>query len=125
MSTLKMDESRELVFVYNARSGLFSKMTDFAHKIVSPTTYACNLCNLTHGTFEMQQEWSQFLKELPYKVTFQYRNLATDLRDSEKAPLLLLKQEGETTVLLSAEDINAIHSLSELIKMVRMKILPV
>ena len=30
----------QLIFVYNADSGLFSSLTDFAHKSISPST--CN-----------------------------------------------------------------------------------
>ena len=36
------DES-ELIFVYNAKSGMVNELLDFAHKIVSPSTYNCNL----------------------------------------------------------------------------------
>ncbi len=40
-----------LIFVYNANSDLFSTVTDFAHKILSPSTYQCQLCALTYGNF--------------------------------------------------------------------------
>ncbi len=31
----------ELIFVYNADAGLFSLVSDFAHKIISSENYAC------------------------------------------------------------------------------------
>jgi hypothetical protein len=39
----------KLLFVYNADSGLAAALFDSAHKLLSPQTYACNLCALTHG----------------------------------------------------------------------------
>ena len=50
-----------LVFVYNARSGLFNALSDAAHKIFSPGTYQCNLCALTHTALGMRGEWRKFL----------------------------------------------------------------
>jgi hypothetical protein len=44
-------EEKELIFIYNAKSGLVNEMIDFAHKIVSPETYDCNLCAISYGTF--------------------------------------------------------------------------
>jgi hypothetical protein len=53
-----------LVFVYNADSGVFNTLSDIAHKIFSPETYACNLCALTHTNFGMRGEWKRLLKRL-------------------------------------------------------------
>ena len=39
----------ELLFVYNADTGLFNTVADAAHKILSPSTYSCNLCKVTYG----------------------------------------------------------------------------
>ncbi|MGI8952546.1 MAG: hypothetical protein ACR2FN_13295 [Chitinophagaceae bacterium] len=49
-----------LIFVYNADADLFSTLTDFAHKILSPSTYQCKLCALTYGNISMKQEWKFF-----------------------------------------------------------------
>ncbi len=38
-----------LLFVYNADSGLVAGLFDSAHKLLSPSTYQCQLCTLTHG----------------------------------------------------------------------------
>ena len=42
----------KLIFVYNAGSGKLNALFDMAHKIVSPTTYECSLCALTHDAFQ-------------------------------------------------------------------------
>ena len=46
-------EGDQLIFVYRANSGPTSLALDFIHKIVSPKTYSCNLCNVTYGNFSI------------------------------------------------------------------------
>lgn len=53
----------QLIFVYNADGGLWNGMTDILHKIFSPATYPCSLCNLTHGVFFISKEWKEFVKK--------------------------------------------------------------
>lgn len=76
-----------LLFVYNADSGFFNTVADIGHKIWSPSTYACDLCMLTHGYFSERQEWRSFIEKLGMKCDFlhrdqfrrQYREEATEL----------------------------------------------
>jgi hypothetical protein len=42
-------ERDQLLFVYDTDGGPFNTMVDNAHEILSPNTYACQLCALTHG----------------------------------------------------------------------------
>lgn len=58
----------QLVFVYNADSGLFNTVTDIAHKIISPSTYSCQLCTLTHSYFSVKKDWTDFLAELDARL---------------------------------------------------------
>ena len=55
---------RELILVYNADSDLFSLIKDALHKILSPSTYQCNLCSLTFGMIGMRDEWKALRKQL-------------------------------------------------------------
>lgn len=64
----------ELLFVYNADSGLANGLLDMFHKIVSPKTYPCSLCGITYGTTSMRPEWKQFLQLLPVKTRFLHRD---------------------------------------------------
>ena len=66
--------NRQLVFVYNADSGLFGTATDFTHKILSPSTYRCRLCALTYGNFTIKDEWKSFIAQLPFSITFLHKN---------------------------------------------------
>jgi hypothetical protein len=63
-----------LLFVYNADSGLFNTVTDIAHKILSPQTYSCNLCALTHGHFKVREDWVKFLETLDADCEFLHRD---------------------------------------------------
>ena len=86
-----------LLFVYNADSGLFNTMADIGHKIFSPSTYACDLCMLTHGYFSERQEWRDFIENLGVGCTFlhrdQFRRRHPDER-SELPAVFLINRDG-------------------------------
>ncbi len=106
---------QKLVFVYNAETGLFNKLTDFAHKFVSPETYACNLCALTYGRFTMQKEWADYVKQLPMPVELSYRNEWRFAPVRDTYPLVALQTgENQIEVLLGAEELNQMRSLKQL-----------
>lgn len=69
-----MSAEHGLLFIYKADSGLFNTASDIAHKIISPETYECDLCALTHGYFSMRKEWAGFLDELGLPCEFRHRN---------------------------------------------------
>ncbi|CAN0603176.1 unnamed protein product, partial [Ectocarpus sp. 12 AP-2014] len=56
--------SKKILFIYNANSNTGSKMLDFAHKIINPATYNCNLCSLTYGSFTENKQWKGFRESL-------------------------------------------------------------
>lgn len=60
----------KLIFVYNADGGVFNLLSDVAHKILSPETYSCNLCSITHTNFGMKKEWKQYLESLGNLLEF-------------------------------------------------------
>ncbi|GAB3539933.1 hypothetical protein GCM10027443_37120 [Pontibacter brevis] len=107
--------SQKLQFVYNAKTGLFNKLTDFAHKAISPATYNCNLCALTYGTFTMKQEWADYVQQLPLEVEFIYRNEWKHRASHKAYPLVALQTgEKEPEVLLDARQLNQLKNLQEL-----------
>ena len=110
-----------LIFVYNAEGNLFSRLTDFAHKIVSPSTYDCKLCSLTYGNFTVRQEWSNFLGSLPIECEFLYKEEFAAIY-SVKAELPAVYSATGVKELISASEINACGSLEELKKLVREKL---
>jgi len=113
---------RKLIFVYNADSSLPALALDFAHKLFSPETYPCNLCNLTYGYFTMKKEWKQFIKNLPVKLQFHHRDTFMKQYPSHKKTSLPAifeeSEEGKITEIISAQKINQAKSLKDLEKLV-------
>ena len=70
--------NKELIFIYNAKSGFINELVDFAHKIISPNTYDCNLCAITYGTFTMEKSWANYVQSLPVKSVFTYKDKLVD-----------------------------------------------
>ncbi|AKD05146.1 hypothetical protein POKO110462_14300 [Pontibacter korlensis] len=104
----------KLLFVYNAKTGFFNKLTDLTHKIVSPGTYPCSLCALTYGKFNMFEEWAEYIENLPLEVEFQYKDEWQHRDVYDQYPLVALQREQKLEVLLRAEELNAMKTLEEL-----------
>lgn len=106
----------KLIFVYNADSGLLNAMKDWAHKIVSPETYACGLCALTYDNLGMRRPWREYIKELGYEVEFLHRHELEkqyDIKDI-MLPAAFTLQDGELNLWIKCDAMDACNSLDEL-----------
>ncbi len=112
-----------LVFVYNADSGFVSTLLDIGHKIVSPQTYSCNLCAITHSTFSMRDEWKNFVAGLGVPVEFLHRDELAERHGLSDVPLpaTFLKTEDGLKQWISREEIDRCRSLDELKRLVEQK----
>jgi hypothetical protein len=115
---------KEFIFVYNAKSGLFNKASDFAHKIVSPQTYNCSLCSITYGNFSAHKEWADFIASLKLDVKFLYKNDFETLFPDEKTiyPVVYVKEGCRLNKLLTASEIGKQKELKGLIQLIINKI---
>ena len=106
----------KLIFVYNADSGLFNTVTDIAHKVLSPKTYSCNLCALTHGHFKIKQDWIEFLEQIDTELEFLHRDEFLDKYNQDKAelPAIFIEENGELSLWLDQASINKIETLDDL-----------
>lgn len=108
----------ELVFVYNADDGVFSRALDAAHKALSPQTYQCDLCKLTHGTFGEKKRWKEFVESLPVPVRFLHRAEANrewpQLRDSWPAVLWIRTDATRPVVLIDSPTLAMMRDENEL-----------
>ena len=115
--------SKKILFIYNANSDTGSKMLDFAHKIVSPATYNCNLCSLTHGNFMENKQWKTFRERLlteGYELEFFHKD---EFQESYKSkfghaftyPIILEETDYDLEVLVTTEKLNAFEGVEELI----------
>jgi hypothetical protein len=104
-----------VVFVYNADSGALNTLLDIGHKIVSPQTYSCNLCAITHSTFSMRGEWKRFVDELGVPVEFLHRDeLAQRYGKSAALPAVFLKTGDELREWIGRDEIDRCRTLEEL-----------
>ena len=111
----KEDES-ELIFIYNAKSGLVNEFLDFAHKIVSPSTYNCNLCAIPYGKFSMKKKWSDYISSLPLRSTFTYKDKVSEYGyDNIKLPSIIFRDKSKSKVIISCEEINKLKKIDQLI----------
>ena len=109
------DES-ELIFIYNAKSGIVNEFLDFAHKIVSPSTYNCNLCALSYGNFTMKKKWSDYISSLPVRSTFTYKDKVSEYGyDNIKLPSIIFQNKSKSKVIISSEEINKLKKIDQLI----------
>lgn len=105
----------ELIFVYNANSSLFSTVTDFAHKILSPSTYQCHLCALTYGNFSMKQEWKLFIEALSHTTSFIHKDeFEKKYKVKAALPAIFLSKGNSIDELISKQEIEGCHSLDTL-----------
>jgi hypothetical protein len=107
----------KLVFVYNADSGFFNLLADMAHKMVSPETYNCQLCMLTHGHVGMREQWKEYLESIDAELEFLHRDefLKSYGQHSAALPALFLVRGGEAELFMSEAEINRCETLDALI----------
>lgn len=118
--------SQKLLFIYNANSDTSSQLLDFAHKIMSPKTYDCKLCELTFGKFTEKRQWKTFRKKLKsqgFELSFLHKD---EFQKSYKSkfghkfnfPIILLETAHDLEVVMSAETLNGMETVEQLVSVV-------
>ena len=107
---------KQLVFVYNADSGMFNTLTDIAHKVFSPQTYECNLCAISHSYLSERSEWKEFIQDLGVECEFLHRDEFLKKYSSEVKdfPVIFELVGDELKLQLSADKINRCKSMDDL-----------
>ena len=119
-STIFSFEDKELIFIYNTKSGLVNEMIDFAHKIVSSKTYDCNLCAISYNTFTKKKRWSDYINSLPIKSVFTYKDKVSSLDkelSSLEFPTIIFRNGVELNEIISRNEINNINNINQLISL--------
>ncbi len=107
----------ELLCIYNAKSDRFNALFDFAHKIVSPSTYACDLCKLTHSNFGERAAWKAFTETSNIPLTFYHLDeFERQYSETFTYPVILKKEANTLAVLLNTEAIARFKTTEELIE---------
>ena len=116
-------EDKELIFIYNAKSGFINELVDFAHKIISPETYDCNLFSITYGSFRMEKRLADYIQSLPINSIFTYQDKLYDNKlKNVKLPSVFLRNGTELKELISSVEINKLNELQQLIKILDKKL---
>lgn len=119
-STMAEDVAK-IIFVYNANGGKLNGLMDSAHKLVSPSTYSCELCAITHGFFGAKEEWKTFLNDLEIPVEFYHKDewVNTDL----VLPIILSENaSGDQRIMVSADEMKD-ATLKELIAKIKVRLI--
>ena len=93
----------ELIFIYNAQKGRLNSLIDYIHKTVSPRTYSCNLCAITHN-FKKKIKWDNFVQNFPHKIKFYYKDHLNDLKLNNyknELPCCLIYKDEKYSLLIN------------------------
>ena len=111
----------KLIFVYALDGGLFNGITHYAHKVLAPRTYPCNLCAITNNMLGTKREWAQFLHDIGIETEFlhsdEFKQSHPNAQDALPAVYRSTGNSNAELFMTSAE-INACHDLSSLISLV-------
>lgn len=113
-----------LLFVYNAKSGITNILIDISHKLLSPETYSCNLCAITHNTFTENKTWKNYRLTSKIDMSFYHIDEFKQRYPNKlfSYPIILLKGDNDLQEFLSSEEINKIKTVEELIKIINKKL---
>jgi len=114
--------SAKIIFVYNADTGLFNSLSDWVHKVVSPSTYSCNLCVLTHHNFGAREEWKEFIKQISLPMEFLHKDeFVRKYSDSTSFsfPCILRNDLGTNKLIVSSIELNSYTELAQLKEKIR------
>jgi len=114
-------DNKRVIFVYNADGALFNRLSDFAHKIISPKTYVCDLCKLTHGMLTEKKQRKEFLDQTDRECIFLHSNeFREEYPDrNDKLPAIYLQDGEKLSVLYDAKAISKFKDIDELIENIK------
>ena len=118
------NNDEKLIFIWNADSGLVNTVKDFWHKALRPSTYQCNLCQTTFGTFGAKKEWKSFINDLGIETEFLHKDEFLENYDvkDEKYPSAYILKNGNLTLFISQEEMNQVAILNEMEELVSSKL---
>ncbi|SKB58464.1 hypothetical protein SAMN05660776_1910 [Salegentibacter holothuriorum] len=113
----------KLIFVYNAFSGTHNAVLDALHKIVSPKSYACNLCKVTYGTFSENSQWKEFRQKSKVEMDFLHidefrKKYASKFSYKYTFPIVLWEDEAEMGIFITSEELEQVENTGALILLI-------
>lgn len=91
-------------------------MVDYAHKLLKPSTYKCDLCALTHHNLGQRKSWKEFKAKTDANLSFHYvSGFEKKFNESYDYPVVLLRKDQENKVVLSNIELSRIKTIEDLI----------
>lgn len=115
----------KLLIVYNAQTGFVNQSFDWLHKVVSPSTYSCSLCQLTHGSFGAKDDWKNFINKQSVEVLFFHKNeFNTEFPSLHlNFPWIgIMQTSGGLETVIDHETLHHTKNVSELIYLIEQKL---
>ena len=114
---LLMTKQKEIYFIYNAKGGKWNYIVDTVHKYVSPSTYECNLCQITYD-LKMKKAWKDFVEKTPHKFHFLHLEELSDHgleKYKNQLPICLEKNSMEIKIIIDKETMDKFKNEFDLI----------
>ncbi|AWX45281.1 hypothetical protein HME9304_02293 [Flagellimonas maritima] len=123
---MKKKKSPKLVFVYNADSGKRNAILDSMHKVFSPTTYDCKLCDITYGVVSENRTWKRFRQDSEYDMVFLHKNEFAKMYASKfgykfSFPIVLVEGKNGLEVFIATKELNQLKTSHALIRLIKQR----
>ena len=117
-------DNNKLVFIWNADSGLINTVKDFWHKALRPSTYQCNLCQTTFGTFGPKKDWKSFINDLGIESEFLHKDEFLEKYDVKDAkyPSAYILKNGNLSIFITQKEMDEVKTLTEMEELVTSKL---
>ena len=114
---------KTLLFVYNAHSGLGNTILDMGHKIFSPRTYPCKLCDITYGIFTENEVWKTFRSSTDLDLQFYHLDEFEERFPEQnfKYPVVLTLEGKKLKPFITPENIDELRDAEALISAIKLK----
>lgn len=115
-----------LIFAYRAEQGIFNSLSHTMHRIFSPATYECRLCQITFSAVGMLRPWKDFLDSRTESKRFYHRKEFAAAYPQVTAELPLILKTGPDSlspeILLGRQEIENCDDVDELIEKLIVKL---
>ena len=121
---MEKQKIEKLIFIYNANSGKHNALLDTMHKIVSPNTYNCNLCDITFGLFTENKTWRKFRQTSKVEMVFLHKDEYLKKYKSKfnykfTFPIVLAEHLESLSVFINTDELNRLKNQEGLMKEIR------
>ena len=113
----------KILFVYNADKDPTSAAIGYAHKVFRPSTYPCELCELTYHNLGERKKWKSFRNEHGEAFEFLYiREFENRFTERFEYPVILFLEGESLSILMSKEEMKGCSTEDDLIKELKTKL---